>query len=182
MGKVYEKGHMVPGQQFGKMTVVSVGGEFNGDVVLDCWCGNRVNLPAGCLLSGHNKSCGCMDAIRRGLVDPVRKAAIYLRRNVKKSAYYRGHEFKLSVEDVMGLMKDCQYCGRAPKVRKLRIGKRFLDVVAHGIDRVDSDKGYVPGNVVACCTECNLAKNDMTLDEFKSWLHDLATHQGYTRP
>lgn len=28
-----------------------------------------------------------------------------------------------------------------------------------GVDRIDSALGYVPGNVVPCCTKCNRAKN-----------------------
>lgn len=36
----------------------------------------------------------------------------------------------------------------------------------NGIDRVDNDKGYVPGNVSPCCWVCNIAKGTMSLDEW----------------
>lgn len=39
-----------------------------------------------------------------------------------------------------------------------------------GLDRRDSSRGYDLDNVVPCCRACNVAKNDMTVDEFRAWL------------
>ncbi len=36
-----------------------------------------------------------------------------------------------------------------------------------GLDRVDSDKGYIQGNVVPCCSICNWMKNTLTVDQFR---------------
>ena len=36
---------------------------------------------------------------------------------------------------------------------------------ARSFDRVDNDKGYVIGNVVACTIDINGKKNNLTLDE-----------------
>ena len=38
--------------------------------------------------------------------------------------------------------------------------------VYNGIDRVDSDGGYVTGNVVPCCWPCNRMKMDMVHADF----------------
>jgi hypothetical protein len=38
--------------------------------------------------------------------------------------------------------------------------------------------GYVPGNVVPCCHICNLAKKDMSYEEFISWIDDVALYRG----
>lgn len=36
-----------------------------------------------------------------------------------------------------------------------------------GLDRKDCKIGYVPGNVVPCCTRCNLVKrNEFSYEEF----------------
>jgi hypothetical protein len=40
------------------------------------------------------------------------------------------------------------------------------------LDRIDSNKGYILQNVVPCCKRCNVAKNDMTIHEFITWLHN----------
>lgn len=36
------------------------------------------------------------------------------------------------------------------------------------IDRIDSSKGYIQGNIVICCNIINVMKSDQTLEEFKS--------------
>ncbi len=38
-----------------------------------------------------------------------------------------------------------------------------------GLDRVDSSRGYVVGNVVQCCWTCNTRKRDAELEEFLLW-------------
>lgn len=38
---------------------------------------------------------------------------------------------------------------------------------AGGIDRVDNDCGYIPGNILPCCSICNQMKLDMPLS---AWL------------
>jgi hypothetical protein len=38
------------------------------------------------------------------------------------------------------------------------------------LDRIDNKQGYFVGNVTPCCRRCNVAKNDMTSDEFFDWI------------
>jgi hypothetical protein len=49
--------------------------------------------------------------------------------------------------------------------------------VANGIDRVDNTKGYSVDNCVPCCRRCNVAKADMTPDQFLGWA-SLVAHFG----
>jgi hypothetical protein len=49
--------------------------------------------------------------------------------------------------------------------------------VYNGLDRVDNTLGYLPGNVVACCTQCNGAKLNYTQEEFLFWANQLYSHQ-----
>ena len=60
--------------------------------------------------------------------------------------------------------KKCIYCGAEPTYRKYLYDKIF----ANGVDRIDSDIGYHIDNCVPCCKKCNMAKSDMTQDEFKN--------------
>ena len=48
---------------------------------------------------------------------------------------------------------NCCYCGE-PALTNL-----------HGIDRIQSDLGYISGNCVTCCWQCNRAKNDTPYNE-----------------
>lgn len=57
----------------------------------------------------------------------------------------RGMGFDLPLETFHSLIDGaCHYCGDA----------------GGGIDRIDSDKGYVVGNTVSCCWTCNAMKNN----------------------
>lgn len=79
-------------------------------------------------------------------------------RRFKKSvnrATDRGFEWNISFSDYCELIsKRCFYCdGDVPKV-------------ACGLDRMDNSKGYLIGNVVSCCRNCNVMKSDhLTFDE-----------------
>jgi hypothetical protein len=46
-----------------------------------------------------------------------------------------------------------------------------------GIDRLDNNIGYVSGNCVPCCSVCNYAKRDMTVDQFKNWIKRIYINQ-----
>jgi len=58
----------------------------------------------------------------------------------------------------------CEYCG----------GK--LPKVGHGLDRINSNKGYTLKNSVPCCYRCNMAKSSMTLKQFKSHIKTIYKH------
>lgn len=51
---------------------------------------------------------------------------------------------------------DCYYCGKKP----------IIDGSYNGIDRIKYDQKYIKGNVVSCCTTCNMAKSDIPLELF----------------
>jgi len=42
--------------------------------------------------------------------------------------------------------------------------------VYNGIDRLDNDLGYVPGNVVSACGRCNKAKLTMPVGDVLAWV------------
>jgi len=80
--------------------------------------------------------------------------------NLQQSATSRGIEFDLSFETVKHLMTrtNCYYTGIAFEEE----GKLALSV-----DRVDSKKGYVEGNVVACTVDINSKKSNLSYDELR---------------
>lgn len=61
----------------------------------------------------------------------------------------------------------CLYCGG------MSPGKNFV-----GIDRLDSSRGYEVGNVVPCCTRCNMMKGDQTLNDWFSHMEKILTFSG----
>jgi hypothetical protein len=66
----------------------------------------------------------------------------------------------LTLEEMMLFWgKPCAYCDR--------------EIVTIGLDRVDNNKGYVVGNLVACCGTCNMMKADLALEAFKAHIRRL---------
>ena len=76
------------------------------------------------------------------------------------SARSRGLTFNLELKDVRKLMSTnkCFYSG-------VELSKVVGAPNQHTIDRVDNDKGYVKGNVVACSSRMNYLKKDMNVAE-----------------
>lgn len=69
----------------------------------------------------------------------------------KNNAKQRKHEFEVSMEYFMNLTKfDCFYCGDKTT----------------SVDRVNNGMGYVYGNLVGTCKECNLFKHKYDILDF----------------
>lgn len=60
------------------------------------------------------------------------------------------------------LMGSCTYCGSKDSV---------------GVDRVDSQLGYLESNCVSCCSDCNYAKREMSREKFLSLVERIHAHQ-----
>lgn len=78
--------------------------------------------------------------------------------NIHSSAQSRNLEFNLTFEYVKKLLEytTCYYTN----VTFTEDGPN-----ARSFDRVDNDKGYVIGNVVACTVDINGKKNNLSIDE-----------------
>lgn len=85
---------------------------------------------------------------------------------IHQSAQDRNLEFDLSFESVKKLMtyQNCYYTN-----------KKFEEdgIYGRSFDRVDSSKGYVEGNVVACTVDINGKKGNLSLDELSSLYNKL---------
>jgi hypothetical protein len=81
-------------------------------------------------------------------------------KDAKKMAKSRGSEFTLSESYYLENIKVCFYCSSSLESNKFGIK----------LDRIDSSKGYIEGNIVGCCKQCNVAKNNYSLREFLEWV------------
>lgn len=93
------------------------------------------------------------------------------------SAKKRGFTFNLTDDQFYDIIQQpCTYCGRQKcnsvswTRKRILITKIKHDFYYTGIDRVDSLIGYEINNVVPCCKICNVAKSNLTLEEFTIWL------------
>lgn len=80
----------------------------------------------------------------------------------------KGLSCNIKGNELLQLLKsDCHYCGQEPS-NVLEYKQKYFSYSFryNGLDRVDSSKGYIRGNVVPCCKKCNLAKSDMSYQDF----------------
>lgn len=80
-----------------------------------------------------------------------------------RGAKVRGLAFELDEDEFRELVKaDCFYCGAVPILRWVNSN----EILCNGIDRVDNTKGYVKGNVVTACGDCNKMKGSFDKEAF----------------
>jgi len=175
MGKLID----LTGQKFGRLTVIerSYPNAKNRSTrwLCKCDCGTEKIILRDSLKSGKTRSCGCL---RKGRVGKTRLdyGVASMRRTIegyKRHAKNRGLGYNLTEEQFKEItQKDCYYCGAKPSNIRKAYGYNG-DYIYNGIDRIDNTKDYTVDNVVPCCKICNLAKNNLTLQEFKDWIKKL---------
>ena len=91
-----------------------------------------------------------------------KKPTLYAYNEYKARAKKGEMEFELSTEEFTNLVcQECHYC------------LQFIKTI-NGIDRVDSNIGYVLSNCVPCCWICNNMKKDMSYEEFIAHIRKIA--------
>ena len=84
-----------------------------------------------------------------------------------RSARDKNLEFKLTLSDFTVLTEQpCYYCGTVQE-------RGF-----NGIDRQNSEIGYITDNCVSCCQMCNYMKASLSVDAFLGRVEHILTHNG----
>jgi len=148
-----------------------------------CDCGNVKNLPASSVKFGSIKSCGCKQHVNKGirqtekaLKKPPGQAGLeLLHSDMKYSCKKRKISYNLSIKQLKQITsQNCFYCNASPSqikmVNRSKWGKEETQLhgkyIYNGIDRLDSNVGYIFNNCVPCCSTCNFMKHKLGLDEF----------------
>jgi len=143
-----------------------------------CDCGTMTPLPKSSLISGLTTSCGCLlqaatiaSNIRRRKPNSAFNNLLGRYRN---NARKKGLEFKLTDEQFRELTSSpCYWTGRLP-YRKVTTQCHHDEYVYNGIDRLDSEQGYIPENCVPSCYEANSAKSVLSVEEFLKLCYEVA--------
>lgn len=172
------------GKQFQYLTVLSLRNKrICGNRAWNCLCkcGNILIVTTAKLKIGSTKSCGCLKLEK--LRSPPGDASwgkLFSRH--KWNSKYLNRINNLDIEIFKKLCSSvCTYCDKDPipwncylnndgtvtdhKILKEAIDRSWINV--NGIDRIDSNIGYVIENSIPCCTECNFMKSDMN---FWKWI------------
>lgn len=76
-------------------------------------------------------------------------------------------------------MKTCPTC---KDTKPLTVSRELYRLDSVSMDRIDSSKGYDPGNVALTCNVINRAKGDSSLVEFSAFLDQLVTARSQRVP
>jgi len=79
----------------------------------------------------------------------------------RNSGKYKKVEWTITKEEWTKKTKECFYCG---------VNIDHKTTGGTKLDRVDNSKGYTNENTVGCCRQCNVAKNNYSLQEFIDWI------------
>ena len=175
------------GRRFGKLIVVSFNGrsQSKGGVWRYFWncrcdCGNTTIVKRPHLISGNQISCGCM-LNRKG-----KESALYggyedisgkFFGSIKRGAVYGGRkfDFKISIEYLWNLFikqnRKCILTGL-----ELSFPETSDGIGTASLDRIDSSKGYIEGNVQWVHKDINLMKNYFNENYFIEMCKKVASH------
>ena len=156
------------GQKFGSLTVVCkdhVGKDRGVIWKCQCDCGETRLYTTRVLKNGKFTMCGRCSSLERHPQGQVPQRSLY--NSYKSGANHRKLVFRLSMGVFLHLTSQpCYYCGALPA----QIAVNRLDSTDHytynGIDRMDSSKGYIEGNIVSCCFQCNYGKRQLSPEEY----------------
>lgn len=150
-----------------------------------CECGNQKEVSRDRIVSGHTRSCGCLvddtppSQLKHGLSNSPEyqawagaKQRCYLKTS-KRYPIYGGRGITMADEWIDDFSAFFAHVG--PRPSKL-----------HSLDRIDTDKGYAPGNVrwVTQKEQCRNKRNNKIVEingERKcaaAWCEENGIHQG----
>lgn len=170
-------------RRYGKLVVVDqADGLYKGKRrwKCQCDCGKTTVVLGSSLYRGATKSCGCLweeRKLERGLAEKHRQYILGKIHAKGTKRRKRSIPFELSFDEFVRIKEqNCTYCGVPPSQVKQAYGANG-NWICNGIDRIDSNIGYISGNCTACCEPCNQAKNNRTVAHFVEHARRIVDHQ-----
>lgn len=134
-----------------------------------CRCGNEGVYYWWDLKVGRRTTCGCVSPVLK--YEATERCFNSLFLQYQWGAVKRGFSFELTKDEFMTLVgKNCFYCEKEPLQIHRIMDRNKACIKYNGIDRVNNKEGYTPNNCVPCCKTCNIAKRNMSFDDFKNWI------------
>lgn len=185
-----ERKPLHPGDRFGMLTVISKDVERTQKqkkqyYFCQCDCGSPIKSILKHSLVDKRKSiysCGCHTKYTMGYIDNREIALAKLlygklkQRHIKKLG--DTEETLVDFYDFTKIIKmPCVYCGT--KESSFITDRRDSETIFkyNGLDRIDSSLGYRKNNIVSSCSRCNIAKGEMSTEEFKAHIERIHAYQ-----
>lgn len=140
-----------------------------------CTCGKKTIIRGYSLTSGKTQSCGCLKLEAPHLPFLIQSQPKYTAENVAMREAWRSRYLDLPFDIFCRLSQlPCHYCNCDAVLSKKCIRKNDSFIFKYNtLDRIDSSKRHIIGNVVPACLICNRAKLDRTIENFYKYVGDL---------
>lgn len=161
------------GEKYGRLTILEPNFEKNDENRLltkcecECECGTVFISSSYKIKSGGIKSCGCgKKGINSICYKGYKGLSSVIWNGIKSNAQKRNYEFSITMEYAWNLLIKQNYkCALSGTDIKLKISMNEERSTA-SLDRIDSKKGYVEGNVQWVHKDVNFMKQDFSQSEF----------------
>lgn len=166
----------ITGIKFGKLIALYPSHVFNKRTywVCECECGNECIIGSAHLPSGAIKSCGCAkieshkELTKRKFKGVEDLSSTYFSQ-IQRSAKNRNLEITITKQYIWELfVKQNKKCALSGEPITLIKGKNTT-LQSASLDRIDSSKGYVEGNVQWVHKVVNILKNNLSDNDFINW-------------
>ena len=150
-------------------------------------CGESLPLSQFHLRKDNNKyrgECKSCNGSRTLARSNSLSDAQYLYESAKTRAKRKSREFTITIEDVGLVDSDtCPYL-QIPMFRRVQVSgkKPCHHNNSKSLDRIDSARGYVPGNIIVCSWRANSLLRDGSLSELKLLIHNFERILNSTKP
>lgn len=165
------------GQRFGRLTVVgqSFRQHNRRHWPCKCECGKLTSVATSHLVTGHTKSCGCLEDESRGKsrISHGQSRGGYISTQyhlflkAKERSKRKNVPFNLTLDDI-------EVPTHCPLLGTLLV--RNIGMVGHDsytIDELIPGIGYIPGNVQTISYRANTIKSDATIEELEKLVNNL---------
>jgi len=181
----YYRRKTLVGNVYGRLVVKS---EYFKDqrrwCVCDCSCGQTKNIIANNLVSKNTISCGCAwddsqeKKIRYKSIDDSHAVFRPMINNSCSVAKSKKLDFDLDLEYLFNLWEQqngiCPYTGVQMEIPQWNVSRKRKYTSA-SIDRIDSSKGYIKGNIQFVSVIANYAKNTFSHEEMIKFCKSVAS-------
>lgn len=165
-----KKPHNIKKKKFGFLTVISTDGQYS---TCRCDCGTIKKIRNDGLKNGHTKSCGCYNynKLKKGLEDI--SGTFYFR--VMRNAKNRNIVFDITIKDVLEVwLKQNKKCAYTNLELYIASNKKNRSNQTASLDRIDSNIGYVKGNIQFVHKKVNMMKGQLSDEEFLFFCREIS--------
>ena len=143
-------------------------------IFVKCSCGTKCSVRLDIALQSNRSCKKCGQLKRRNTFSEKTLTSLFKRlyHSYIAQAKKRNYSFDLEFDTFCNYTKqNCFYCNE-PASNTLK--QNYRSITYNGLDRIDNTKGYVEGNIVSCCGQCNMMKNKFSKSEFLTKIKQIA--------